>query len=83
MMVESLNLFSTPKVLLNIFRFIGSVFNERFFFVIDIPERKEKRYKEVTEAGLKIIKLVADSMKYFQADDNSHAWWDYLVRQRS
>ena len=45
----------------------------------DIPERKEKRYKEVALATEKILNLLGESQRLFRADENSEAWWDYLV----
>ncbi len=50
-----------------------------FYFFQDIPEKKEKRYKEVGLAAEKIMTLLAECQRYFRADENSEAWWDYLV----
>ena len=48
-------------------------------YLTDIPERKEKRYKEVALATEKILNLLNESQRLFRADENSEAWWDYLV----
>ena len=41
-------------------------------------EKKQQRYKEVSEAAAKITELVADCKKYFRVDDSSENWRRYL-----
>ena len=55
------------------------LFKLKPFSIQDIPEKKEKRYKEVGIAAEKIMSLLAECQRYFRADENSEAWWDYLV----
>ena len=49
----------------------------------DIPDKKEKRFKEVAIAAEKIMALLNECQRYYRADENSEAWWDYLVRHHS
>ena len=60
-----------------------SFLNQNQFFFQDIPEKKEKRYKEVGIAAEKIMSLLAECQRYFRADESSEAWWDYLVIYKS
>jgi len=53
---------------------LNELININYDIFADMPEKKNARYEEIGESGQKIVGLIKDCQKYFQATEESENW---------